>query len=83
MAVDGEGGGTDDLGRQNYFLMCASGQTAGEEYILHRDGRPCPPAIVLNSFCHFQPIVNSSASALDMTQLRYCAALSRRRSVKY
>jgi hypothetical protein len=40
MAVDGEGGGTDALGRQNYFLMCASGQTAGEEYICHRNGQP-------------------------------------------
>src|SRR5690242_6255122 len=30
MAVDGEGGGTDTLGRQNYFLMCAAGQS-GEE----------------------------------------------------
>ena len=40
MAVDGEGGGTDELGRQNYFLMVASGQATGEEYILHRDGNP-------------------------------------------
>ena len=40
MAIDGEGGGTDELGRQNYFLMVASGQTAGEEYILHREGKP-------------------------------------------
>ena len=40
MALDGEGGGTDALGRQNYFLMVASGQTSGEEYILHRQGKP-------------------------------------------
>ena len=40
MAVDGEGGGTDELGRQNYFLMIASGQTSGEEQILHREGNP-------------------------------------------
>ena len=40
MAIDGEGGGTDELGRQNYLLMVASGQTAGEEYILHREGKP-------------------------------------------
>ncbi len=38
--VDGEGGGTDELGRQNYFLMCASGQTSEEEYMVHREGRP-------------------------------------------
>ena len=29
MAIDGEGGGTDALGRQNYFLMVASGQYCG------------------------------------------------------
>jgi hypothetical protein len=40
MAIDGEGGGTDDLGRQNYLLMVASGQTTGEEIIRHRDGKP-------------------------------------------
>jgi hypothetical protein len=32
LGVDGEGGGTDALERQNYFLMCASGQTSEEEY---------------------------------------------------
>jgi hypothetical protein len=40
MAVDGEGGGTDALGRQNYLLMVASGNTPGEERVLHRDGKP-------------------------------------------
>jgi hypothetical protein len=40
LAIDGEGGGTDELGRQNYFLMVALGQTSGEEYILHRQGKP-------------------------------------------
>jgi hypothetical protein len=40
MAVDGEGGGTDNLGRQNYFLMTASAQTSGDEHILHRQGKP-------------------------------------------
>ena len=40
MAIDGEGGGTDALGRQNYFLMVASGQTSGEEHVLHRQGKP-------------------------------------------
>ena len=40
LAIDGEGGGTDELGRQNYFLMVASGQTPGEEYILHCQGKP-------------------------------------------
>jgi hypothetical protein len=40
LAIDGEGGGTDELGRQNYFLMVATGQRSGEEYVLHRDGKP-------------------------------------------
>jgi hypothetical protein len=40
LAIDGEGGGTDALGRQNYFLMVASGQASGEEYVLHRQGKP-------------------------------------------
>jgi DNA polymerase type B, organellar and viral len=39
MAIDGEGGGTDPLDRQNYLLMVASGMTAGEEHILHRSGK--------------------------------------------
>jgi hypothetical protein len=39
MAIDGEGGGTDRLGRQNYLLMIAAG-TTGELYKLHRDGKP-------------------------------------------
>jgi hypothetical protein len=37
MAIDGEGGGTDALGRQNYTLMVAAG-VDGEAHILHRDG---------------------------------------------
>jgi hypothetical protein len=40
LAIDGEGGGIDALGRQNYFLMVASGQTSGEEHVLHRRGKP-------------------------------------------
>jgi DNA polymerase type B, organellar and viral len=40
LAIDGEGGGIDALGRQNYFLMVASGQTLGEECILRRQGKP-------------------------------------------
>jgi hypothetical protein len=39
IAIDGEGGGTDELDRQHYFLMVASGQTAGEERICHREGK--------------------------------------------
>jgi hypothetical protein len=40
MAIDGEGGGIDHLDCQNYLLMVASGETAGDERILHRDGKP-------------------------------------------
>jgi hypothetical protein len=39
MAVDGEGGGIDPVGRQPYLLMAASGSTAGEEHVKHCDGR--------------------------------------------
>jgi hypothetical protein len=38
--IDGEGGGTDALGRQYYLLMVASGQVSGEENIIHRAGGP-------------------------------------------
>ncbi len=40
MAIDGEGAGTDHLGRQPYLLMAASGPTAGEEHVKHCDGKP-------------------------------------------
>jgi hypothetical protein len=40
IAIDGEGGGTDYLDRQNYLLMVASGKTPGGERVLHRDGKP-------------------------------------------
>jgi hypothetical protein len=40
MAIDGEGGGTDPLGRQHYLLMVASGTTPGDERIRHNDGKP-------------------------------------------
>jgi len=40
MAIDGEGGGTDNLDRQNYLLMVASEPVSGEERILHQNGKP-------------------------------------------
>lgn len=40
MAIDGEGGGTDALGRQNYLLMVASCPVTGVEHVRHRDGVP-------------------------------------------
>jgi hypothetical protein len=39
-AVDGEGAGTDDKGRQPYVLMVASGSGADENRVVHRDGAP-------------------------------------------
>ena len=36
MAIDGEGGGTDYEGRQNYLLMVAA--NSEETYVCHRDG---------------------------------------------
>jgi hypothetical protein len=40
MAVDGEGGGADALGRQPYLLMAASGSAPGDGRILHREDKP-------------------------------------------
>jgi hypothetical protein len=37
MAIDGEGGGTDYEGRQNYFLMVAA--NSEETHVCHRDGQ--------------------------------------------
>ena len=38
LAMDGEGGGTDDLGRQLYLMMVAADALGEEERILHRNG---------------------------------------------
>ena len=62
MAVDGEGGGTDALGRQNYLLMVASGEVQREKNAYcTATGSPCPRAIASNLFCHFPPNLDSSA----------------------
>jgi hypothetical protein len=45
MAVDGEGGGTDEVGRQNYFLMATVAGTS-EAYICHAGGEALMSAIV-------------------------------------
>jgi hypothetical protein len=72
MAVDGEGGGTDPLGRQNYFLMCAAGQS-GQEYLCHRDGKPLSARDCLDFILSLPAERYSSASASDMMQPKYCA----------
>jgi hypothetical protein len=40
MAVDGEGGGTDALGRQHFLMMAACDAEGGAPSVLHRDGNP-------------------------------------------
>ena len=71
LAIDGEGGGTDELGRQNYFLMVASGQTAGEEYILHRDGKPLSTRDCLEFILSLpaEPILVGYGVGYDATQI--------------
>ena len=71
MAVDGEGGGTDDLGRQNYFLMVASGQTSGEEYMLHREGKPLSTRDCLEFILSLpaDPILVGYGVGYDATQI--------------
>jgi hypothetical protein len=83
MAVDGEGGGTDELGRQNYFLMCAAGQTPGEEYLNHREGKPLSVRDCLEFILSLpaEPIL--VGYGVDTMRHRYCAAFSRQHSVKY
>jgi hypothetical protein len=71
MAVDGEGGGTDALGRQNYLLMVASGGTAGEERILHRDGKPLSTRDCLEFILSLpaEPILVGYGFGYDATQI--------------
>ena len=71
MAIDGEGGGTDALGRQNYFLMIASGQTSGEERILHREGKPLSTRDCLEFILSLppDPILVGYGFGYDATQI--------------
>jgi hypothetical protein len=71
MAIDGEGGGTDYLGRQNYLLMVASGETAGEEFIRHRDGKPLSTRDCLEFILSFpkEPISVGYGFGYDATQI--------------
>jgi hypothetical protein len=70
-AIDGEGGGTDYLGRQNYLLMVASGQTAGEEIILLRDGTPLSTRDCLEFILSLpkEPIIVGYGFGYDATQI--------------
>jgi hypothetical protein len=71
MAVDGEGGGTDELGRQNYFLMIASRETPGEEKILHREGRALSTRDCLEFLLSLpaEPILVGFGFGYDATQI--------------
>jgi hypothetical protein len=71
MAIDGEGGGTDNLGRQNYLLMVASGPVSGEERILHRDGEPLSVKHCLEFLLSLpaEPILVGYGFGYDATQI--------------
>jgi hypothetical protein len=71
IAIDGEGGGTDYLGRQNYLLMVASGQTAGEEFIRHNDGKPLSTRDCLEFILSLpkEPICVGYGFGYDATQI--------------
>jgi hypothetical protein len=70
-AIDGEGGGTDYLGRQHYLLMVASGQTAGEELTLDRDGQPLSTRDCLEFILSLpkEPILVGYGFGYDATQI--------------
>ncbi len=69
--IDGEGGGTDELGRQNYLLMVASGQASGEEYMLHREGKPLSTRDCLEFILSLpaEPILVGYGIGYDATQI--------------
>jgi hypothetical protein len=71
MAVDGEGGETDELGRQNYFLMVASSQTAGQEHVLHRQGQPLSVQDCLEFILSLpaEPVLIGFGFGYDTTQM--------------
>ena len=71
MAIDGEGGGTDELGRQNYLLMVASGRMVGEERVLHGDGKPLSVRDCLEFLLSLPggPILVAYGLGYDVTQI--------------
>ena len=70
MSVDGEGGGTDRLGRQHYQLMMAAGAT-GERHMTHRDSKPLSVIDCLEFLLSLpaQPILVSFYFGYDVTQI--------------
>jgi hypothetical protein len=69
--IDGEGGGTDVLGRQNYLLMVASGQASGTECMLHREGQPLSTRDCLEFILSLpsDPILVGYGVGYDATQI--------------
>jgi hypothetical protein len=66
MAIDGEGGGTDALGRQNYFLMMAWAETTKEGHILRSEGEHLSTIDCLEFILSRPADYILSAMALDM-----------------
>lgn len=71
MAIDGEGGGTDHLGRQNYLLIVASGTERGEERILRKDRQALSVKDCLEFILSLpaQPILVGFGIGYDATQI--------------
>jgi hypothetical protein len=69
MAVDGEGGGTDKLGRQNYLLMVAANSEG--EHLLHRQGEPLSTRNCLEFLLSLprEPILVAYGIGYDTTQI--------------
>jgi hypothetical protein len=69
MAVDGEGGGTDALGRQNYLLMAAANSEG--EYLLDRQGEPLSTRDCLKFLLSLpaKPILVGYGVGYDATQI--------------
>jgi hypothetical protein len=69
MGVDGEGGGTDELGRQNYLLMVAA--NAEDEHLLHRHGERLSTRDCLEFLLSLpaEPILVGYGVGYDATQI--------------
>jgi hypothetical protein len=83
MAIDGEGGGTDHLGRQNYLLMVAA--NSEDEHVLHRRGEPLSTRDCLEFLLSLpaRPILVGYGFGYDATQiLRGIKANTLRRILK-
>jgi hypothetical protein len=71
MAVDGEGGGTDALGRQHFLMMAACDAEGGAPRVLHRDGNPLSVTDFLEFFLSLPANrrLTSFSFGYDVTQI--------------